>query len=392
MPDPIYIKPGDTTNFIVSYMNPAKCTELEAAWKHFNRFDPSTGNTWFVWFRDSSSTSQVTVDYRMPATAQKGRYRIEVFVPGKNATTRKALFSIANNFRLENNQVRCDDTLASINMFDLFDVWVSIGEFDLDPAANPLSGRVRQFDVTMEMPATRISFGPVRWVPLFGQTPVGGPVTSSRFDFPIGDVTQRDAAVVDGLRFGNMPRWLADWYDANPFLTLYSLGYHTGADLNSTRGSDADKNAPIFAAADGTVRFCGVGSGSWGNVILIEHTDALVSLPDGTTRRQKVYTRYGHVTSQFKVQKGQAVKRGDQIGFIGLMAGQSSGWHLHFDVGYSNIFANDADHWPDTKRWSALNKEGKQGTKEWNDELLKIKQTILANYVDPFRFIKDNHS
>ena len=40
-----------------------------------------------------------------------------------------------------------------------------------------------------------------------------------------------------------------------------------------------------------------------------------------------------------------------------------------------------------TKQMGHLCKE----CKEWSDELVKIKQEILANYVDPFKFMKDNH-
>jgi murein DD-endopeptidase MepM/ murein hydrolase activator NlpD len=396
MPEPIYIKPGDSQNFLVTYFNPAKRAELEAAWKHFNRFDPSTGKTWFIWYRNSSNTSDLVVDYRMPANAQKGRYRIEVYIPGKNATTSKALFAVAHNFRVENNQPRFDDSLASINMFDLFDVWVPIGEFDLDPAAQPLSGRVRQFNLTAEAPPTRIAFSPVRWIPLFpgGQGSSGGEgpvVFTPRFDIPVGTAEQRSAPIVEGMRFGEHQRWLADWYDFTPFLFPYSKGYHTGSDLNSTISTEADRHAPIFAAADGKVTFCGDGRGSWGNIILIEHPDALVRLPNGSSRRQKVYTRYGHVTSDIQVQKNQIVKRGDHIGFIGLMAGASSGWHLHFDVCYGTIFATVANHWPDTEERKRLQALGKAGSPEWNAEMVKIKQVLLANYVDPFTFLRDNH-
>ncbi len=412
MTDPFYVTPGDSQFFKMDYapgVSDAERAALEAGWSHFNRLDPNTGKTWYVWFRDSSNKQELAANFSMPTSAPLGLYRVEVFVPGKNATTHKALFSVANKFRDENGKTVWEDTLASIDMSNLFDQWTSLGQFVLEPGSHALSGRVRQYDITQENPPTRISFAPVRWVPLFTQGG-GGPAQpadgtaavtgggspgsltgGAKFDFPMGAPEQRSAALVEGMKFGSMPRWLNDWYDANPFLSLYFLGYHTGADLNSTISPDADKNAPIYACGDGTVTYCGPATGSWGNIIVISHPDALVTLPNGSTRRQRVFSRYGHVTSQILVQKNQAVKRGDQIGFVGLMAGASSNWHLHFDIGYSDVFLTSPGHWPDTRAWKTLDQAGKQGSKEWNDELFKIKQTIITNYVDPYHFIKDNH-
>ena len=405
MAEPIYVQTGDANNFKVEYSPGMNAAALDAGWSRFNRPDPNTGKTWYIWYRSSSNKQQMAVNFTMPK-APLGLYRVEVFVPGKNATTKKALFSIANKFRMENGQPVWEDSLATVDMSTAFDQWVSLGEYVLEPNNQPLSGRVRQYDFTQENPPTRVSFGPVRWVPLYTEDGggqggnQGGAVSGNsggtttggvKFDFPVGSVEQRAAPIVEGMTFGSMPRWLNDWYDANPFGSLYFLGYHTGADLNSTFGPDADKNAPIYAVGDGTVTFCGPSTGSWGNIILVSHPDAQVTLPNGTTRRQRVFSRYGHVSSQILVTKGQQVTRGQQIGFVGLMGGAKTNYHLHFDIGYSDIFTTQPGHWPDTKAWAALDQGGKKGTREWNAELIKIKTQILANYVDPYRFIKDNH-
>ena len=429
MADPIYVPSGDSKLFKVEYpqgISEAARAALEAGWSRFNRLDPNTGKTWYIWYRSSNYKQQVTVNFSMPASAPLGLYRVEVFVPGKNATSIKAMYSVANKFRTENGQLVWEDTLASVDMSHVYDQWVSLGEYVLEPGNQPLSGRVRQFDLTQENPPTRITFGPVRWVPLFIQggggegsttgsggtagggttgagggttgagggttgTTGGGSSTGPRFDFPIGTSAQRAAPISEGKFMGTMPLWLSDWYDANPFLSLYFLGYHTGADLNSTVGREADADAPIYAVGDGTVTFVGPSSGSWGNIILISHPDAQVTLPNGVTRRQRVFSRYGHVSPNILVTKGQAVTRGQQIGHVGLMAGYTSNHHLHFDMGYSEIFLTQPGHWPDTKTWQALDKGGQKGSKEWNMELAKIKGQILANYLDPLKFIKDNH-
>jgi murein DD-endopeptidase MepM/ murein hydrolase activator NlpD len=401
MASTFYVKPGASHSFLVKYQdheNPSLRAQLEGLWKHFNRNDLSTGTTWYIWYRPANNKTQVTVDYLMPKEAPLGLYRVETFVPGKNATTRKAFFTVAHNFRIENSQPRFDDQMVSIDMFDRFDEWVSLGEYLLDPGGHMLSGRVRAYDLTMEPSGTMITFGPVRWVPLFttegpGEEEVKPEPRSleSKLDFPVGTADQRAQAIIDRPAFGKLPRWLENWYDANPYLSLYSLGYHTGADINSTVGPDADKMSPVYAIGDGKVVFAGKGTGTWGQLILTEHPDILVTLPNGVTQRQTIYARYGHLTD-LKVKKGDPVTRGTQIAAIGLMEGFTGNWHLHFDICYNlQTFPAFPSHWPDTRRWSELDKAGKKGTKEWNTELSKIKGTILANYLDPLMVIKMNH-
>ena len=48
----------------------------------------------------------------------------------------------------------------------------------------------------------------------------------------------------------------------------------------------------------------------------------------------EIQTRYGHM-SRLNVAKGQRVKKGDIIGFIGS-TGRSTGPHLHYEVRISN--------------------------------------------------------
>lgn len=77
-------------------------------------------------------------------------------------------------------------------------------------------------------------------------------------------------------------------------------------------------DAPIWAAASGTVTFAGPASG-YGNWIKIAH--------DGD-----VVTTYGHMfTGGVLVRVGDVVQAGQQIGRVGT-AGDSTGCHLHFEV------------------------------------------------------------
>ncbi|WBU59449.1 DUF5930 domain-containing protein [Paracoccus albus] len=85
---------------------------------------------------------------------------------------------------------------------------------------------------------------------------------------------------------------------------------HKGIDLAGPTGT------PVLATGDGVVKFAGRQSG-YGNIIIVEH--AL-----GTE------TRYAHL-SKIRVQAGQKVSRGSQIGDMGN-TGRSTGPHLHYEV------------------------------------------------------------
>lgn len=56
---------------------------------------------------------------------------------------------------------------------------------------------------------------------------------------------------------------------------------------------------------------------SWGNYVKIKHNDS-------------EYTLYAHMSNGLKVSKGQSVKQGDLLGYMGS-TGDSSGNHLHFE-------------------------------------------------------------
>ena len=86
--------------------------------------------------------------------------------------------------------------------------------------------------------------------------------------------------------------------------------FHKGIDMA------ADTGTPIYASADGTVRYAGSEPG-FGLYIKLSH--------DGG-----VQTLYGHC-SQLLVKKGEKVKAGQIIALVGN-TGRSSGSHLHFEV------------------------------------------------------------
>ncbi len=85
---------------------------------------------------------------------------------------------------------------------------------------------------------------------------------------------------------------------------------HKGIDLA------ADKGTPIYAVSGGTVTASGY-SGAYGYRVVIDHGNGLV-------------TKYAHA-SALCVSKGQTVKQGDVIAYVGN-SGRSTGNHLHFEV------------------------------------------------------------
>ena len=86
--------------------------------------------------------------------------------------------------------------------------------------------------------------------------------------------------------------------------------FHPGIDIAGWKGT------PIIASAEGTIIFAGRW-GSMGITIKIKH--------------DSVYTTtYGHLLKA-AVEKGQHVKRGEIIGYMGN-SGRSTGCHLHYEI------------------------------------------------------------
>ncbi|MFE5617955.1 peptidoglycan DD-metalloendopeptidase family protein [Streptomyces sp. NPDC056524] len=117
--------------------------------------------------------------------------------------------------------------------------------------------------------------------------------------------------------------------------SMWSLGYHTGLDLEAPVGT------AIYAPADGKIVKAGSG-GAYGNETHIQHANGVI-------------TQYAH-QSRFDVKVGDQVKRGDRIGAVG-MTGNTSGPHLHWEVrvpGVDNPFVGGQDNGPgmvDPEAW-----------------------------------------
>lgn len=95
---------------------------------------------------------------------------------------------------------------------------------------------------------------------------------------------------------------------------------HMGQDFAAPRGT------PIYATADGQVKFVG-RQGGYGNVVELRHIEGISTL-------------YGHM-SAFKagLGHGDSVKRGDIIGYVGS-TGTSTGNHVHYEFHVNGVAQN----------------------------------------------------
>ena len=138
---------------------------------------------------------------------------------------------------------------------------------------------------------------------------LAGGAGATVLDWPLGDVVSGQRVPGYGIyvqqNYAN--RGGAGWYGNRP---------HAGVDLRYTNRNNA--GAPVFAAADGIVRYAAYTNyPAW--VVVIEHTE-----PDG----DKVYTQYGHIEN-VAVASGDYVSKGTQVGTIWDWGTNS---HLHFEV------------------------------------------------------------
>lgn len=90
-----------------------------------------------------------------------------------------------------------------------------------------------------------------------------------------------------------------------------TVKFHPGLDFSAPQGT------PIYATAEGVVETSGNLGNGYGNHIVIQHGYSYSTL-------------YGHL-SRIRAKRGQRVKRGEVIGYVGS-TGKSTGSHLHYEV------------------------------------------------------------
>jgi len=107
---------------------------------------------------------------------------------------------------------------------------------------------------------------------------------------------------------------------SDPFTKARKM--HWGMDFTAPKG------IPIYATGDGKVTRADNNASGYGKHIRIEHGYGYMSL-------------YAHL-SKYNVKRGQKIKRGDLIGFVGS-TGRSEAPHLHYEV------------WKEDKRINPIN-------------------------------------
>jgi murein DD-endopeptidase MepM/ murein hydrolase activator NlpD len=90
-----------------------------------------------------------------------------------------------------------------------------------------------------------------------------------------------------------------------------TVKFHYGLDFSAPQGT------PIYATADGTATTAGNTGNGYGNYVVLNHGYGYETL-------------YGHMV-RVKISNGQAVKRGEVIGWVGS-TGKSTGPHCHYEV------------------------------------------------------------
>jgi len=99
---------------------------------------------------------------------------------------------------------------------------------------------------------------------------------------------------------------------------------HKGMDFSALVGT------PVYATGNGVVKRADRRLSGYGKHIEIDHGYGYVTL-------------YAHL-SKYKVRRGQRVKRGDIIGYVGL-TGRTSGHHLHYEVHKNGVAVNPINYY-----------------------------------------------
>ncbi|HXH06366.1 MAG TPA: M23 family metallopeptidase [Vicinamibacterales bacterium] len=172
-----------------------------------------------------------------------------------------------------------------------------------------------------------------------GGAPLGNPGLAAALTSPestfglLRDLLLAIETRLEGLRYGVERRralaaatpsiwpvagWLSSAFGTRPDPFTGEPTFHAGLDISADRGT------PVVATADGTVASAGY-QGPYGNLVVIAHAFGLE-------------TRYGHL-ARIAVRPGQAVRRGEIIGFVGS-TGRSTSSHLHYEVWLNNRMIN----------------------------------------------------
>ncbi len=120
----------------------------------------------------------------------------------------------------------------------------------------------------------------------------------------------------------NLERTASGWgYRIHPIYKIKK--FHQGIDFTASTGTE------IYVTGDGVIEKIESSKRGYGNSIVVNHGYGLKTL-------------YAHM-ERFNVKKGQKVKRGEVIGFVGS-TGLSTAPHLHYEVLHNNERVNPINY------------------------------------------------
>jgi murein DD-endopeptidase MepM/ murein hydrolase activator NlpD len=111
-------------------------------------------------------------------------------------------------------------------------------------------------------------------------------------------------------------KYISSYFGYRPDPIYKISKFHSGMDFSSTLGTE------VYATGDGVVFDVERNNWGYGNMVIIDHGYGYK-------------TRYAHLKKS-AVRKGQKVKRGQLIGYIGN-SGKTTGVHLHYEVLKNNV-------------------------------------------------------
>jgi murein DD-endopeptidase MepM/ murein hydrolase activator NlpD len=143
-------------------------------------------------------------------------------------------------------------------------------------------------------------------------------VIGARLDSVRDTVERRHALAMATPSIWPVTGWLSSSFGNRKDPFTGGPDFHPGLDIS------ADYGEPVLATGDAVVQSAGPASG-YGNLVVLDHQFGIT-------------TRYGHL-SRIAVTPGQAVKRGDVIGFVGS-TGRATASHLHYEIWMNGRLTN----------------------------------------------------
>ena len=163
------------------------------------------------------------------------------------------------------------------------------------------------------------------------------------------------------------------WNDGTP--PMYQ---HSGYDIFSPAGYEADNITPIYAAYDGYL----TREGGWRSAVIIRHPD-FDELPE-ITGGEQIWTYYTHMASADgetsyidpafpRGTKEKFVEAGTLLGFQGTWSGRPTpiALHLHFSVVETTASGGYAD---ETQISNTYDPAPFLGIEEWDDGILRCRE------------------